>query len=165
MEIRDIVTKLSGFNCPVIEITGGEPLLQKGTPHLIDLLLENGFKVLLETNGSLNINGVDPRCVRIVDIKCPSSNEKNKTDLNNLTQLTENDQVKFVIADHSDYAYAKKIVTNKCKRLPYGNILFSPVTGVQNPRKLAEWILADNLKVRLHLQLHKILWPNEQRGV
>ncbi len=165
MELIDIVSKVSDFNCPVIEITGGEPLLQKNTPLLIDLLLKNGFKVLLETNGSVNIHGVDPRCIKIVDIKCPSSNEKDKTDLNNLTRLTENDQVKFVIADQTDYNYAKKIVKDKCKNMPHGNILFSPVTGVQNPRKLAEWILADNLKVRLHLQLHKILWPDEQRGV
>lgn len=163
--IPDIVKKAAGFHCQTVEVTGGEPLIQKNTPDLIDMLVKKGFKVLLETNGSMDISQVHPECVKIVDIKCPSSNESHAMDLENLKRLTTQDQVKFVIADKTDYLYAGTCIEKACGHLPPGNILLSPVYGKIDPRELAEWILKDRLQVRLQLQLHKILWPADQRGV
>ncbi len=163
--IPDILKQVSEFQCRLVEVTGGEPLMQENTPQLIALLIQKGFTVLMETNGSMDIRRVDPRCVRIMDIKCPSSNEHTAMDFNNLGRLTAADQLKFVISDHSDYCYARKIVKEKCGHFPMDHILFSPVFGKINPRELAEWILQDHLQVRLQVQLHKIIWHADQRGV
>lgn len=163
--IAEIMERIAGYKCPLIEITGGEPLIQSETPLLIYRLLENGYEVMMETNGSLDISKVDGRCIKIVDIKCPTSNESDKSDLANLTRLGSQDQVKFVIGSRKDYEYAKEIVELNCSGFPRGQILFSPVKGKMVFAKLAEWILKDNLNVRLHLQLHKIIWPGKQRGV
>jgi 7-carboxy-7-deazaguanine synthase len=165
LEIAEIMERIAGYKCPLIEITGGEPLLQSETPFLIYRLLENGYEVMMETNGSLDISKVDGRCIKIVDIKCPTSNESDKNDLANLTRLSSKDQVKFVIGSRKDYEYAKEIVELNCPEFPREQILFSPVKVKMASAKLAEWILEDNLNVRLHLQLHKIIWPGKQRGV
>ncbi|OEU67920.1 MAG: 7-carboxy-7-deazaguanine synthase [Desulfobacterales bacterium PC51MH44] len=165
LEIAEIMERIAGYKCPLIEITGGEPLLQSETPLLIYRLLENGYEVMMETNGSLDISKVDGRCIKIVDIKCPTSNESDKNDLANLTRLSSKDQVKFVIGSRKDYEYAKEMVELNCPGFPREQILFSPVKGKMASAKLAEWILEDNLNVRLHLQLHKIIWPGKQRGV
>ncbi len=149
----------------LVEITGGEPLIQEETPFLINELLKTGYKVLLETNGTIDIRMVPPECIKIVDIKCPSSNEKDKIDLNNIKHLGMNDQIKFVIQNREDYLYAKNIFKTSCKHIEGGNILFSPVTGKLPPSDLAGWILNDRLDVRFHLQLHKIIWPEVRRGV
>jgi len=164
--IDTIVNRLSTYKCPLIEITGGEPLIQEGTPHLVSRLLEKGFHVLVETNGSQDINLVDDRCVRVVDIKCPLSGVAEKNDLKNLEKLTDNDEVKFVLSGREDYEYAKHILTHiKLTSSRMNRIHFSPVLGKIEPRVLAKWILDDHLKVRLHLQLHKIIWSPDQRGV
>jgi len=165
MEIGQIMEEIRGFRCMLVEITGGEPLIQEETPFLINELLKTGYKVLLETNGTFDIRVVPPECIKIVDIKCPSSNEKDKIDLNNIKHLGMNDQIKFVIQNREDYLYAKNIFKTSCEHIEGGNILFSPVTGKLPPSDLAGWILNDRLDVRFHLQLHKIIWPGVRRGV
>ncbi len=165
MEISQIMNRISTFNCALVEITGGEPLLQNKTPLLISKLLENGFIVMMETNGSLDISRVDDRCIKIMDIKCPSSNESEKNDLENLKRLHPKDQIKFVVGNREDYMYAKNIITLHCPEFLEDHILFSPASGIMSPADLADWILEDNLNVRLHLQLHTIIWPNRKRGI
>lgn len=165
MDITEIMDKITAYNCSLVEVTGGEPLLQNKTPLLIYRLLEKGYEVMMETNGSLDIAIVDERCIKIVDIKCPASGESDKNDLENLKKLNNNDQIKFVIGNDKDYEYAKEIIDSKCPGFPKSQILFSPVAGEMEPDQLAEWILKDNFNVRLHLQLHKIIWPDKQRGV
>jgi 7-carboxy-7-deazaguanine synthase len=165
MDITEIMDKITAYNCSLVEVTGGEPLLQNKTPLLIYRLLEKGYEVMMETNGSLDIAVVDERCIKIVDIKCPASGESDKNDLENLKKLNNNDQIKFVIGNDEDYEYAKEIIDSKCPGFPKSQILFSPVAGEMEPDQLAEWILKDNFNVRLHLQLHKIIWPDKQRGV
>jgi len=150
----------------LVEITGGEPLIQPETPILVNRLLAGGYRVLMETNGSQDISRVDARCVKIVDIKCPSSGESGQNDLENLNRLTDHDEVKFVITDHGDYEFAKEIPESRssdfCRKRP---VHLSPVFGKIEPKIVVEWILKDRLDVRLHLQLHKFIWPLDQRGV
>ncbi|MDO9565633.1 MAG: radical SAM protein [Candidatus Desulfaltia sp.] len=165
MKLSEILQKIANYHCPLIEITGGEPLLQNNTPLLISKLLEKGYEVLLETNGTFDISMVDKRCIKIVDIKCPTSGESDRNDLENLKRLNQKDQVKFVIGNREDYEYAKNITKLIPSKLPEKNILFSPVLGEITCAKLAKWILEDNLNIRLHLQIHKIIWPDKQRGV
>ena len=166
MEIGEIIDRVASCRCPLVEITGGEPLIQQETPFLIFSLLEKDYEVLLETNGTQDISLVDERCVKIVDIKCPSSGEDENNDLENLDRLTDKDEVKFVIGGREDYEYARKILEimdYKSSRM--NQIHFSPVFGKMEPEILAEWILEDNLNVRLQIQLHKIIWDPEKRGV
>lgn len=165
MSVDDIVRQVSDFGVARVEITGGEPLLQDETPRLVSLCLEKGYRVLMETNGSLDIGRVDNRCIRIMDIKCPSSGESRRNDLGNLNRLTPSDQIKFVLADSDDYEFAKHIVNELNPPLDPDHILLSPVTGVLAPARLAQWMLDDRSGFRLHLQLHKILWPDQDRGV
>ena len=165
MEIREILEHLAAYQCSLVEITGGEPLLQHDTPALINRLLDNGYEAMMETNGSFDISRVDGRCMKIVDIKCPSSGESEKNDLNNLKRLNLIDQVKFVIGCREDYLYAKKIIKSIPPEFPTERVLFSPTSDKMSSDTLAGWILEDTLDVRLHLQLHKIIWPDEPRGV
>ncbi len=163
--ITQILSRVAAYNCPLVEITGGEPLFQSETPLLISKLLENGYRVMMETNGSFDISRVDERCIKIVDIKCPSSNESEKNDLKNLKRLHPKDQIKFVVGNREDYMYAKNITKLHCPEFLGDHILFSPASGIMSPADLAAWILEDNLNIRLHLQLHKTIWPNKKRGV
>ena len=165
MEIDEIIHRIAAYKCPLVEITGGEPLLQNETPLLISKLLENGYMVMMETNGSFDVSRVDEKCIKIVDIKCPSSNESEKNDLGNLNRLNPKDQIKFVVGNREDFMYAKNIIMLHCSDFIEDHILFSPASGIMSPADLAGWILEDNLNVRLHLQLHKIIWPNRKRGV
>ena len=165
MDIEEIINRVAGYKCPLIEITGGEPMLQTQTPLLIYRLLGDGYEVMMETNGSLEFSQIDQRCIKIVDIKCPTSGESDKNDLENLKRLGSKDQVKFVISDRNDYEFAKKIIDSNCPDFRGEQILFSPVWGQIPPAQLARWILEDNLNVRLHLQIHKIIWPGMQKGV
>jgi len=166
IEIPEIVRQVSLFNCRLVEITGGEPLLQEQTPELIRTLLNQAFTVLLETNGSRDIGAVDERCIRILDIKCPSSGESEKNRLENLDVLTPNDELKFVIGSRQDYEYANFILSTFLPdRSHLKPPLLSPVSGKIDTQTLAQWILQDRLDVRLQLQLHKLIWGPEQRGV
>lgn len=166
MELADILDRVENYRCPLVEVTGGEPLLQEETPELIRRLLDKGFRVLLETNGSLDVSSVDPRCVKILDIKCPSSGEAEKNLFKNLDHLMKLDEIKFVIGDREDYDYAREKISLIFQMRPGRNIIhFSPLHGRMEPQTLAEWILEDRLPVKLQLQIHKILWPGERRGV
>jgi 7-carboxy-7-deazaguanine synthase len=165
MELAEILSEIGRFGCRLVELTGGEPLIQDQATDLIALLLDRGYEVLLETNGSLPIGVVDPRCVRIVDLKCPGSGESEKTHWDNLKALTARDQLKFVMGDRADYDYAVAAARRKPHRLPWDHLLFSPVRGQLPPSELARWMLADGLAARLHLQLHPIIWPGVARGV
>ena len=158
LEIGEIIDRVAFYQCPLVEVTGGEPLMQKETPALIRRFLDEGYEVLLETNGSQDISQVDGRCVKIVDIKCPSSGEADKNDFENLNRLSDKDEIKFVISDREDYEYAKKMLDLLGSNpLTVKAIHFSPVFAKLDPKTLANWILEDNLDVRLHLQLHKYI--------
>jgi 7-carboxy-7-deazaguanine synthase len=168
MSVAQIMGRIRGVGCPLVEVTGGEPLLQPETPGLIKTMLEEGFEVLLETNGSLDISVVDERCVRIMDLKCPSSGMAGHNRLENLQHLTDRDQVKFVVGDREDYGFARDFVTGGPLGFFMargGTVLFSMVHERLSPRDLAGWILEDRLRVRLQVQLHKIIWGPEARGV
>jgi len=166
IEIDDIYQTINGYSCPLVEITGGEPLMQQQTPDIVHHLIETGHKVLVETNGSLDINKVDERCVRIMDIKCPSSGEQRHNDLGNIDRLTSTDEVKFVIGDQEDYDFAKSILQSYPQLLERNIVVhFSPVFGKIEPQVLAKWIMQDCLDVRLQIQLHKIIWDPDLRGV
>jgi len=166
LEIPEIERQIRPFHCRLVEITGGEPLLQAQTPELIRTLLDQQYTVLLETNGSMDIGVVDERCIRIVDVKCPYSGESEKNRLENLAIINPNDEVKFVIGNREDFEYAKSIIST---HLSHGNglkpPLISPVFGRIDPENLARWILEDHLDVRLQIQLHKVIWGAEKRGV
>jgi len=165
LTVKQIVEKVTAFGCTLVEITGGEPLLQADTGRLVETLLNEGFHVLMETNGSLDIRGIDPACIKIIDVKCPDSGEADQCDLANLQRMASSDLVKFVISSRRDYLYAKKILPRIPAKVPPGNVLFSPVWDRLPGRDLAAWILEDNLWARLQLQLHKIIWPDIERGV
>jgi len=164
-EIEDVLKIIGTYPCQRIAITGGEPLLQSGTPELIANILQSGREVILETNGSFDIGQVDHRCYRIVDVKCPSSGEQASFKHDNLQYLNSTDQVKFVIGDRNDFDFARKFLLDLPNSLPPGNCLFSPNLTQLAPADLAVWILADGLDVRLHLQQHKFIWPGIERGV
>lgn len=165
MSIDQILKKIEAYNCNLVEITGGEPLLQKDTPTLISVLLEKKYQVLLETNGSQSIENVDPDCIKIMDIKCPSSNESDSFLLENILFLTQQDEIKFVIGSIEDYEYAKSIIENQLTGISQKKIHLSPVFGQISPDAIAARIIEDNLHARLSLQQHKIIWDPERRGV
>jgi 7-carboxy-7-deazaguanine synthase len=170
MTFENIFEKIDSFECNMVEVTGGEPLLQKQTPALISWLLKKNYLVLLETNGSKSIKNIHPECIKIIDIKCPSSNESDSFVFENLEFLSKNDELKFVIADKQDYEFAKAIIqnqltANKLKKIKKRKIHLSPVLGQIKPETIANWILKDNLEARLSLQQHKIVWGPDKRGV
>jgi 7-carboxy-7-deazaguanine synthase len=164
MDLDSILRQVQEYRCDLIEVTGGEPLLQKETPVLIKRLIDEGYRVLIETGGSLDIGALDPRTVVIMDLKCPGSGMTDAMRWENLTRLKPTDEIKFVIGDRPDYLWAKGVVERHAltDRHP---VLFSPVFGAMEPRQLASWILEDSLKVQLQLQLHKYIWDPEARGV
>lgn len=164
MSTLDILEQAASFRCNLVEITGGEPLLQPEAPSLMALFLDSGYEVMVETNGSLDISVVPSQCMKIVDMKCPSSGESNKNDYENMARLSPQDQIKFVIGNRSDYEFARSVIEKKPPFLPMHHILFGPVANELSPGILADWILADHLPVRFHTQLHKAIWPNESRG-
>jgi len=166
MEVNHIFEQVAPYQCRLVEITGGEPLAQDHTPILIESLLDDGYEVLLETNGSMDISGVDERCVKIVDIKCPSSGMKDRNDLENLKRLSHRDEIKFVLGTREDYEFAKQVIRyRELGPKMTSPINFSPIFGQLAPEDLAQWILEDHLEVRLHLQLHKYIWGPQARGV
>jgi 7-carboxy-7-deazaguanine synthase len=165
MSIDEVLRVVDQYDCPTVEITGGEPLLQKDVYPLMSRLLAEGKRVLIETGGHRSIAGVPAGVVRIMDVKCPGSGEAGKMDWTNFEHLTGTDQVKFVIKDRVDYEYARDVVERDRLAGKVGAILFSPVHGVLEARQLAEWILGDRLPVRLQLQAHKFIWSPDTRGV
>lgn len=164
MSIDDILAYVARLGCGTVELTGGEPLAQPGAAELLEAFCNAGFETLIETNGSIDISPIDPRVVRIVDVKCPASGQSDKVLWSNIEHLRPADEVKFVIADRQDYDFAKNAVAargldERC------TVIFSSVADSLDPAELAKWILQDSLSVRLGLQLHKIIWPDKDRGV
>ena len=164
MTLDDIVAQVRSHGCPLVEVTGGEPLLQPAVYPLMRRLADEFETVMLETSGAVLIDRVDPRVARIVDFKCPSSGELERNRWGNIDLLESTDEVKFVIGDREDYDWSKSILNEHelASRCP---VLFSPVHDKLSPTELAEWILADGLEVRVQLQLHKLIWTPETRGV
>lgn len=165
MTLDRILEKIAAFNCNLVEITGGEPLMQDNTPALISLLIRKNYQVLLETNGSKNIRSIHPGCIKIVDIKCPSSNESDSFLSENINFLTENDEIKFVIGSREDYDFAKSIIETKLTGISQKKIHLSPVFGQISSEAMASWMIEDNLHARFSLQQHKIIWKPDKRGV
>jgi len=165
MSISDVVERVEGYGCDLVEITGGEPLLQSDVYPLMEQLLTLGKTVMVETGGHRSIKDVPTDVIRIVDVKCPGSGESEKNHWENLDLLAPHDEVKFVIRDRDDYDYAKDIVARYNLLDRTAAVLFSPVHGVLAARDLAAWILEDRLPVRLQLQAHKYIWDAETRGV
>lgn len=163
MTVGAVLAEILRYPTPLVEITGGEPLLQKAVHPLISKLLDAGKEVLIETGGSLDISKVDPRAVLIYDIKCPDSGMVNKNRWENLGLLRQHDEVKFVVSSRHDYEWAKQVMSER-ELVPGRTVLFSATWRQLPPEQLAEWILEDRLPVRLQVQLHKILW-GERRGV
>ena len=161
IEIEEIIAQAGQYGTKYITVTGGEPLAQPACLELITQLLDKGFLVSLETSGAIDVASVDPRAVKVMDLKTPSSGECSKNLYQNIRYLNHKDQVKFVIGNDEDYDWSKMTITE------YGlpdrsEILFSPVMGQQNPTELAEKILQDRLPVRFQIQLHKLLWDDAQ---
>lgn len=165
MSIDEVVAVVDGYQCRTVEITGGEPLLQRDVYALMDRLLADGKRVLVETGGHRSIENVPPGVIRIMDVKCPGSGEAEKMDWDNLRRLTSHDQIKFVLKDRADFEYARAVIARENLADRVDAVLLSPVHGVLEPRQLAEWILADRLPVRLQLQAHKFIWSPDTRGV
>ena len=163
--LQEIVESVQAFHCPLVEITGGEPLLQKNVLVLMSTLCDAGSTVLLETSGAHDISKVDPRVHRIMDLKTPGSGEVDKNLWSNIDRLTSRDEVKFVMGSREDYEWSRdKVQRYDLSRRCYA-VLFSPIFGRIDPREIVEWILADKLKVRFQLQMHKFIWSPTQRGV
>lgn len=165
MSLKEIAQRVASFNSPLVEITGGEPLLQPNVLPLMSMLCDAGHTVLLETSGAHDISQIDPRVYRIMDLKTPGSGEVDKNLWSNIEQLTERDEVKFVMGSREDYEWSRNKVqtfnlTKRCRA-----VLFSPIFGRLDPRQIVDWILEDKLDVRFQLQMHKFIWTPTQRGV
>lgn len=164
MSIDDILHVVRGFRSRLVEVTGGEPLAQEGAHELMRRLCDEGYEVLLETGGSLDISQVDSRVKRIVDLKCPGSGMEKKNLYSNLAVLRSTDEVKFVIGNREDFDWSVERI-QEFRLLDRCVVLLSPVFGVLAPVELAGWILGTGLNVRLQLQMHKYIWEPETRGV
>jgi 7-carboxy-7-deazaguanine synthase len=165
MTIEDVVSEVRGYECPLVEVTGGEPLLQREVYPLMERLLGEGFRVMLETGGHLSTERVPAGVTSIIDVKCPASGEAEKNHWPNLERLCPTDEVKFVVQDRADYDFARDVAARYDLAKRARAVLFSPVHGVLDPKELAAWILADKLPVRLQVQLHKYVWGATTRGV
>jgi 7-carboxy-7-deazaguanine synthase len=177
-EVMERVTELSGSearaakNLPLVEITGGEPLLQPETPELARRLLDAGYRVLIETSGEREVSVLPREVVKVVDVKCPDSGESGKFNFANLEAIDEKDEIKFVIASRRDYEFARQLIAEHGLNERVREVLLSPVFAdpegkwpAMDARALAEWILQDGLRVRLGLQIHKFIWDPAMHGV
>lgn len=163
--VDDVLERVAAYDCPLVEITGGEPLLQSDAYPLMQRLLDGGKTVLLETGGHIDISEVPREVVKVVDVKCPGSGESARNDWGNLERLAAHDEVKFVIGDRADYEFARDVVREHRLDRRCGAVLLSPVHGELEPAVLSEWVLADHLPARVQVQLHKYLWGADTRGV
>ena len=165
LTVREIIERCAALKCDLVEITGGEPLCQAECATLVTCLIERGYTVLVETNGSLSISVLPAAAVTIMDIKCPGSGMHDRTDWSNVEAIEPKDEIKFVIANRADYEWARDVsgkyaLAARCKA-----VLFAPVFGALEPRALASWIAEDGLNVRLQVQLQKYIWRPDERGV
>ena len=161
--ITSVLDEVAGFSPRYVTVTGGEPLAQKNCLPLLNQLCDQGYEVSLETSGAITLEGVDPRVVTVMDLKTPASNEMSRNLYDNIERLKSHDQIKFVICDRQDYEWARFKIDEYQLTQRVSDILFSPSHEQLNGTELAEWILADNLPVRMQLQLHKYLW-NDAAG-
>jgi 7-carboxy-7-deazaguanine synthase len=163
---EEIISKIKEYGVKLIEFTGGEPLLQEETPKLLKTLLDNNYRVLVETNGSICIGCLDKRLNVIMDFKTPKSGMSERMRAENFKFLKKTDQIKFVLMDKSDYTWAKDIIVKHHLLDKFDNILMSPAYGDLSPKPLVSWVLRDNLPVRVQLQIHKYIWaPDEREGI
>jgi len=163
MSLEDVIARVKSYGCNLVEITGGEPLAQAEVFPLIEHLCDDGFEVLIETSGSIDVTPVDRRAKLILDIKCPGSGEVEKNRWANLDDLRPHDEIKFVIADRADYEWAKALIAER--QLDRWMVLLSPVWGRMDMKALAEWMLADRVPARFQTQLHKHIWGADVHGV
>lgn len=166
ISFNDLFAKLEDFGCPLVEVTGGEPLAQKNVFTFITELCEKGYEVLIETGGYVSTENVDPRAKIILDVKCPASGEAERNHWQNLARLRPGlDEVKFVVADLADWAFAQAVIRDYDLQTRTKEILISPVHGLANLAELSEAVSRSGLKVRLNLQLHKYIWGKDAKGV
>ena len=164
MEITDIMSEIKQWDCNLVEVTGGEPLFQEECIDLLNELVNSNYEVMLETGGSLSISNVPKKVIKIVDFKCPSSKMVKKNLWSIVDDLQPHDEVKFVIGDRGDFDWAKDRITEYSLD-KICTLLFSPTFGEIDPQQIVEWILADNLPVRMQMQMHKMIWSPEEKGV
>ena len=164
MEITDIISEIKHWDCNLVEVTGGEPLFQDECIDLLNELVNSNYEVMLETGGSLSISDVPKKVVKIVDFKCPSSGMVKKNLWSIVDDLQAHDEVKFVIGNREDFDWAKDRITEYSLD-KICTLLFSPTFGEIDPQQIVEWILAENLPVRMQLQMHKMIWSPEEKGV
>lgn len=165
MEIAAVIVRVRSYGCRLVELTGGEPLLQQGIHALIEALLAEEYEVLIETSGERDIGVLDPRVIRIIDLKCPDSGEVERNLWANIAHLNARDEVKFVIASRRDYEWACGVISEYRLQGRVNAILLSPAFGLIEPIALAGWILEDRLPARMQLQMHKYIWSPATRGV
>ena len=165
MSVDDVIAGVEQYGCDVVEITGGEPLLQKEVYPLMQRLLDAGRTAMIETGGHLSADAVPEGVIRVIDVKCPGSGEAERMHWPNLDRLRATDEVKFVLRDRADYDYAREVISRYGLAARAAAIHMSPVHDVLHPRTLSEWVLADALPVRVQLQLHKYIWDPATRGV
>ncbi|KAA3616556.1 MAG: radical SAM protein [Calditrichaeota bacterium] len=164
MTVELIMAEIRQWPCKLVELTGGEPVLQKYLPDLISALFAENYQVMIETGGHLDLSSIDERVKIIVDVKCPGSGESEKMCFSNLENILPDDEVKFVIQDRDDYDYAAKII-KKYKLESRTTVLLSPVFGGIEYKKVVNWLLKDGIQARIQLQLHKYIWDPQQKGV
>jgi 7-carboxy-7-deazaguanine synthase len=166
LEIDDVLARVKAFGCRLVEVTGGEPLAQSEAFELIERLCDEGYEVLIETGGYVSTEKVDGRAKLILDVKCPASGEAGRNHWANLERLrADRDEVKFVVADENDWEFAREIITRHGLEHRAHAVLISPVWGEVDLQRLADWIAASGLDVRMQLQMHKQIWGAEARGV
>jgi 7-carboxy-7-deazaguanine synthase len=165
MTVAEVVEQVVGYHCPLVEITGGEPLLQEGVYQLCAALLEADLQVMIETSGAADVSRLDPRVIKIMDLKCPGSGEAGRNLWSNLRHLTARDEVKFVISDRADYEWTSAVIAEHALEQRVNALLLSPAFGRIDSASLAAWMLEDRLPARLQLQMHKYIWPPNARGV
>jgi 7-carboxy-7-deazaguanine synthase len=165
MTVAEVVEAVGRHGCDLVEITGGEPLLQEAVHPLIGALLAAKHTVMIETSGAVDLAAVDPRAIKIMDLKCPGSGESGRNLWSNFELLGRRDEIKFVIADRADYEWARAVIRERGLAERVNAILMSPVFGELDPALLAGWMLEDRLPARLQLQLHKHVWGPNVRGV
>ena len=163
--LDEVLAEVDRLDCPLVEVTGGEPLLQDDVYPLMRSLLDRGSTVLLETGGHRSTADVPAAVVTILDVKCPGSGEAHRNDWSNLERLRPHDEVKFVVQDREDYEFARDVITTRRLKARAAAVHLSPVHGVMDLRRLSEWVLADRLPARVQVQLHKYIWDPDTRGV
>ncbi len=165
MNRADVLAKALSFRTPIVELTGGEPLLQPGVFPLMRELCDSGRTVLVETSGEADVSAVDPRVHKVMDLKCPGSGESHRNRWENIQHITPNDEIKFVLADRADYEWMRSAIPEHQLTTRTPNLLASTVFGRLATRDLVAWVLEDALPVRVQLQMHKYVWAPDATGV